>query len=308
MKKLLPARFDKKTVLSIVAAVLFPFSLAAAPDGAIAKLRDSMVMVEGGAFLQGSAEAPYTSTERVHASTVSSFLIASVETTQALWREVMASNPSKFKGDDRPVESVSWLDAVKFCNALSEREGLQKAYAIEGSKVEWVREADGYRLPSEAEWEFAARGGRFGALSDAPLKKAPYSGGSVASEVAWFDQNSGKASQPVAKKAPNELGLYDMSGNVWEWCWDWYGEYPRATVEDYAGIDPGNGVRVMRGGAWFTPMNLLRVTYRYWNAPTFKVNSVGFRVARNAGPFGLETQADVGFFQALSAPESELPR
>lgn len=308
MEKIRSAWFNKRTVLSIAVAVLLPCSTLTAQESAVTKLRDSMILVEGGAYLQGSAEAPYAFSERVHQSTVSTFLIASTETTQALWKEVMSTNPSKFKGDERPVETVSWLDAVKFCNALSEKEGLQPAYTIEGSKVRLVRDSVGYRLPTEAEWEYAARGGRFAAISTEPLKKAPYAGGPVASEVAWFDQNSGKTTQPVAKKSPNELGLYDMSGNVWEWCWDQYGQYPTGAVNDYAGLDPGNGVRVLRGGAWFTPQNLLRVTYRYWNAPTFKVNSVGFRVARNAAPVGMETQGNVGFFQALSVPESELTR
>jgi formylglycine-generating enzyme required for sulfatase activity len=267
-----------------------------------------MVMVEGGTFLQGSAEAPYATTERVHETTVSSFLIASTETTQALWREVMSANPAKFKSDDRPVDTVSWLDAVKFCNELSVRDGLTPAYVFVGSSVEWKRDADGYRLPTEAEWEYAARGGRYGADAETPLKKAPYSGGTDADAVAWFDRNSGKSSQPVARKAANQLGLFDMSGNVWEWCWDWYGEYPKESGVDPIAPSNGSNVRVMRGGAWFTPLNLLRVTYRYWNAPTFKVNSVGFRLARNAAPFGMETKANVDFFQALAAPVSELNR
>ena len=269
------------------------------------KLRESMVMVEGGTFLNGSAEQPYAATEHVHQVTVSSFMIASTETTQAVWREVMGSNPSSFKGDTRPVEKVSWMDAVRFCNALSEKEGLQKAYDIEGSSVSWKREADGYRLPTEAEWEYAARGGRYGALSPEPLKKVPYAGGTDPDAVAWYEENSMKTTRPVAGKAANQLGLYDMSGNVWEWCWDWYGEYPRSAVTDPDGVQQPSGQKVMRGGAWFTPAHLLRVTYRYWNAPTFKVNSVGFRLARNAAPYGLESTAKIDFFQALAAPKAD---
>jgi formylglycine-generating enzyme required for sulfatase activity len=225
----------------------------------------------------------------------------------------MGANPSKFRGEDRPVDFVSWFDAVRFCNELSVREGLEVAYAIEGKVVTWNRAANGYRLPTEAEWEYAARGGRLGVDPDVPLKQSPYAGGSEAEGVAWFDRNSSKATQPVARKAPNELGLFDMSGNVWEWCWDWYGDYPRTDVVDYAGIAQGATQRVLRGGAWFTPMNLLRVTYRYWNAPTFKVNSVGFRLARNATSdgerFPLDLPAEVGVdaFQILSAPDSGLP-
>ena len=275
------------------------------PNSAISALRESMIIVEGGSYLRGSAEQPYAATERVHPATVSSFRIASTETTQELWRSVMGNNPSAFKGNSRPVENVSWLDAVRFCNALSEKEGLQKAYQIEGANVTWDRQADGYRLPTEAEWEYAARGGRLGASGAEPLTKAPYAGGTDAAALGWFDRNSGKASQNVAGKAPNELGAFDMSGNVWEWCWDWYGEYPREAVVDPEGGPRGAGQKVLRGGAWFTPVNLLRVTYRYWSLPTFKVNSVGFRLARNAAPFGLETSAQVDFFEALAAPESD---
>lgn len=270
--------------------------------------RDSMVLVEGGTFIRGSAEQPYASTESAHEATVSSFLISPTETTQALWRAVMNSNPSAFVGNNRPVERVNWLEAVAFCNALSGMEGLQPAYRREGSSFVWDRDADGYRLPTEAEWEYAARGGIHGALGSEPLRRAPYAGGMDADAVGWFDRNSNKTTQPVARKAPNQLGLYDMSGNVWEWCWDWYGDYPRTAVVDPEGAARGVGQKVLRGGAWFAPMNLLRVTYRYWNLPTFKVNSVGFRIARNAPvpveePAAAEPSAQVDFFEALSAPE-----
>jgi len=243
----------------------------------------NMVFVKGGTYWQGSNEAPYSANERVHRTTVSSFYISSTEITQAQWLDVMSSNPSKFPGKDRPVEYVSWYDAVKFCNALSVKEGLIPAYKIEGSKVEWDKEANGYRLPTEAEWEYAARGGQTGAITDEPLAKAPYAGSdSSALTVGWFDANSGKTTKPVAQKAPNALGLYDMSGNVWEWCWDWYGTYPKDVIVNPDGSDNQTGQKVLRGGSWFTPEKLLRVTYRYWNVPTFKVNSVGFRIARNA--------------------------
>ncbi len=241
-----------------------------------------MVLVEGGTFWQGSREDPFKANEFAHAATVSSYLIAATETTQELWQSVTGKNPSRFPGPQRPVESVSWYDALGFCNALSLREGREPTYEISGAEVRWNRRANGYRLPTEAEWEYAARGGRLGAPEGEALDKAPYSGGTAADEVAWYEKNSVKATQPVAGKAPNQLGLYDLSGNVWEWCWDWYGEYPRSAVQDPEGAAQGPGQKVLRGGAWFTPVQLLRVTYRYWNAPTFKVNSVGFRLARNA--------------------------
>lgn len=269
-----------------------------------------MIAVEGGSYLRGSAEPPYATTERVHRASVKTFYLAETETTQALWTAVMGSNPSKFRGAGLPVDFVSWLDAVRFCNALSGKAGLTAAYTISGQKVEWNRDADGYRLPTEAEWEYAARGGLLGAVGDEPLKRAPFAGSSVAEEVAWFDGNSGKATKLVATKKPNELGLFDMSGNVWEWCWDWYGDYPRDAVSDPAGVESGSAHRVLRGGSWFGPRNLSRVTYRYWNVPTFKANSVGFRVARNSGEFSI-TMSDgskLDIFDALALPDSEKAR
>lgn len=279
-----------------------------------------MVRVEGGTFLQGSAETQYAANERVHSVKLSPFFIAETETTQKLWTSIMGSNPAKFRGDDKPVEYVSWLDTIRFCNELSLRDGLEPAYTIEGSTATWNRAANGYRLPTEAEWEYAARGGPLASSADAPLKRSPFAGGTDADAVAWYDRNSAKSTQPVGKKAPNELGLYDMSGNVWEWCWDWYGNYPTNDVVDYDGVSTGAVQKVMRGGAWFTPANLLRVTYRYWNAPSFKVNSVGFRLARNATSAdgtvadverfsrGLPSGVDIDMFEILAAPDSEIKR
>ncbi|MDR1617868.1 MAG: formylglycine-generating enzyme family protein [Treponema sp.] len=232
-----------------------------------------MVRVEGGTFLMGGE--PGGAGGGAHEVTLSTFFLAEAEVTQALWKEVMGNNPSRFTGDDRPVDSASWLDAVGFCNALSEKAGLPPAYEIAGNTVTWRREAGGYRLPTESEWEYAARGGINGVSG-----QALYAGGEKPEDVGWYDGNSGKVSHPVKGKAPNGLGLYDMSGNLWEWCWDYYGEYPRQAVTDPSG--PAESPRrVLRGGAWFTPVNLLRVTYRYWNSPGFKANSVGFRLARN---------------------------
>ena len=300
----------KKSPL-FISALLFLYMV---PGWAETGRAPRTVLVHGGSFLQGSAEQPYAATERVHPVTLSSFEIATTETTQELWSSVMVSNPSKFRIPGKPVDSVSWLDAVRFCNALSMQEGLESAYDIKGSEVEWNSEANGYRLPTEAEWEYAARSGSSGADPSVPLAKAFYSGSPEADKVAWYDKNSAKSSQPVGSKSPNELGLFDMSGNVWEWCWDWYAEYPRTEVSDPSGPDKSTGQKVMRGGAWFTPVNLLRVTYRYWNVPTFKVNSVGFRVARNASVEEAINEVAVGdgskldVFDFLSIPASEAAR
>jgi formylglycine-generating enzyme required for sulfatase activity len=245
-----------------------------------------MVSVEGGIFLMGSSEEAYKTNERVHEVRVSSFFIGETEVTQALWQDIMGNNPSRFAGDGQPVDSVSWLDAVRFCNALSEKEGRLPAYEISGNTIAWNRSADGYRLPTESEWEYAARGGSQGVHSGV-LSRAYYSGGEKPETLGWFDANSARTSHPVKSKAPNELGLYDMSGNLWEWCWDYFGEYPQEPVSDPSGV-PEAARRVLRGGAWFTPVHLLRVTNRYWNAPSFKANSVGFRLARNDQSGGID--------------------
>lgn len=294
-----------KTILGL--AVLFVACFV--PERLVAQTI-TMVFVKGGTYWQGSKEDPYAANERAHRTTVSSFYISSTEVTQSQWQEVMGTNPSKFPGKDRPVEYVSWYDAVKFCNALSVKEGLIPAYTITNEKVEWDKSANGYRLPTEAEWEYAARGGQFGAITDEPLTKAPYAGSDTsAAPVGWYETNSNKGTKPVAQKAANALGLYDMSGNVWEWCWDWYGAYPKDDAVNPDGSGNQSGQKVLRGGSWFTPEKLLRTTYRYWNVPTFKVNSVGFRIARNAEVQEGKKEEDVitlpgglNIYEALSPP------
>ncbi len=239
-----------------------------------------MILVNGGTFWMGSNETAYRATESAYRASVSSFYISETEITQEVWTSVMGSNPSRFRDPLKPVDTVSWLDAVNFCNALSEKEGLEKVYEISGSSVSCRWNANGYRLPTETEWEYAARGGMNKAADEEVLTRAYYAGSENPSAVAWFDANSGREPKQVGGKAPNELGLYDMSGNVWEWCWDWMGAYPNEPTNDFRGPQSGN-TKVVRGGSWFTPVNLCRVTYRFWNVPTFKANSVGFRVVRS---------------------------
>ncbi|MBQ3713351.1 MAG: SUMF1/EgtB/PvdO family nonheme iron enzyme [Spirochaetia bacterium] len=134
------------------------------------------------------------------------------EVTQALYETIMGSNPSYNVGDNLPVEEVSWYDALEFCNALSRKLGLSEVYTINGKKITKNTSANGFRLPTVEEWEYAARGG----------KKYTYSGSNNLDEVAWYSDNSGGKTHPVAQKKPNSYKLYDMSGNVWEWCEDWY--------------------------------------------------------------------------------------
>lgn len=186
---------------------------------------------------------------------VMSFRLATVPVTQELYSEVTGEAPSTARGGRRPVEGVSWLDAVRFCNAFSERDGLTPAYRLD-PEVEWDTAADGYRLPAEAEWEHACRAGttgpRYGPLD----------------EIAWYRGNSAETTHEVGGKTPNAWGLYDLLGNVWEWCWDLYdaevyGEY-----------------RVLRGGGWFDEQWSCRASVRRRSHPTFRVDDVGFRLAR----------------------------
>lgn len=193
-------------------------------------------------------------------STVKEFLIGKTEVTQALWKSVMGSNPSYFKDPNRPVEQVSWYDVVEFCNKLSEREGLQKAFSGTLSSIRCDFTANGYRLPTEAEWEYAAKGGN-------KSKEYKYSGSNNLDEIGWYWDNSGRETKEVGKKQPNELGIYDMSGNVWEWCWD---------LHSYSG-----SYRVLRGGCWGNNADYCSVVYRGLNDPGYMYHDRGFRLARS---------------------------
>jgi formylglycine-generating enzyme required for sulfatase activity len=230
-----------------------------------------LVTIEPGEFWMGS---PSDEEDRVDDETrhrvrlTRGYALGATEVTQGLYEAVMGENPSSFKGDDRPVERVSWLEAVKFCNALSEREGLTPAYLISEDTRTWTREADGYRLPTESEWEYAARGGG----------SHLYSGSDDLGAVGWYSSNSSNTTHDVGSKRANGYGLYDMSGNVWEWVWDWYGGY--RTVPDPTGSSTGS-YRVYRGGSWYDNPRNARVANRYWVVPGYRYSDLGFRLARS---------------------------
>ena len=263
----------QKSMLALLLLCLCGTAFAQSPA------RPVMVPVMGGAFFMGSNENRIT--ERIHEVTIRPFLISETTVTQELYTAIMGENPSFFKNSANPVDSVDWFDAVRFCNALSARFGLPPAYTINGDTVIWNRESKGYRLPTEAEWEFAARGGLYGAPG--PQDKVFFSGGDAAAnpqDYCWYVTNSKTSSRTVKEKLPNQLGLYDMSGNVWEWCWDWHDDYPDGPVSDYAGPETGKR-RIYRGGSFLNNLNLLRVTFRISDPPSHKATSRGFRIAQN---------------------------
>ncbi|MBW7872831.1 MAG: formylglycine-generating enzyme family protein [Ignavibacteria bacterium] len=235
-----------------------------------------LVFVQGGTFTMGCTSEQgndcYSDEKPSHQVTLSDFYIGKYEVTQELWESVMGSNPSYFKGSKRPVESVSWYEAVEFCNRLSDKEGLQRAYSGSGANITCDFNANGYRLPTEAEWEYAARGGK-------QTKNYKYSGSDNTGAVAWYDGNSGDKTHAVGLKQPNEIGIYDMSGNVWEWCWDWYGDYTSPSQTNPKGPSSGE-YRVLRGGGWIIYARYCRVALRVSGMPDGRSSSNGFRLAR----------------------------
>jgi len=250
---------------------------------------DTFVRIEGGTFRMGSPAGTPDSwgNERpVRSVTVSTFHMSRHLVTQGEWHDIMRSNPSHFQRArvaaganwrNLPVEMVSWFDALEFANRKSQRAGLTPAYSITGTGANrvatWNRNANGYRLPTEAEWEFAARGGMVCRGNFA------FSGSNTVSEVAWHSGNSMHRTHEVGLLRPNALGLYDMSGNVWEWVWDWYGPYPSAAQTDPVGAVSGSS-RVIRGGCWSVVPRSARSAIRHSSTPDFRGEAVGFRVVR----------------------------
>ena len=236
----------------------------------------TMVQINGGKFLMGDkdeVDAP------PHEVVVSSFLIDKHLVTQEQFQKVMGANPSRWKGDKNPVEQLRWSDAVRFCNKRSELEGLQPCYDLKTLTCDF--NANGYRLPTEAEWEYACRAGTATAyfFGDSPAKLGEY---------AWFDKNSGGHPRPVGQKQPNPWGLYDMAGNVWEWCNDFYkvDYYQESPRENPRGPNEGQN-KVLRGGAWRFSAENCRVGYRYNESPgysdvCFGYDIYGFRCVKKA--------------------------
>jgi formylglycine-generating enzyme required for sulfatase activity len=265
-------------VFAVAVTAVWYFFQRSTPQAAPA----NMVRINGGTFTMGSpaSEPERFDNEVQHSVRINPFYMGRYEVTQREWLEIMGNNPSYFKGDNLPVENVNWYDAVEYCNRLSERERLTPAYTINGTDVTWNKKAKGYRLPTEAEWEYACRAGTITPFStgmNITTNQANYNGNFPYNRNAR-GMNRGR-SIPVGSFTPNSWGLYDMYGNVWEWCWDWYGEYSRGAQTDPAGPASGS-YRVIRGGAGSLVGGDLRSAARGYYSPSSGFNDLGFRLVR----------------------------
>jgi len=233
-------------------------------DSTIVEINKSMVYVEGGSFWMGAQSSNNTlisydseaesDESPVNNISLSSYYIGRYEVTQNQWKAVMGSNPSYFIGDNLPVEQVSWDDIQVFIKKLNSLTGYT------------------YRLPTEAEWEYAARGGN-------KSNGYKYSGSNTIDQVAWYYDNSSSITHTVGTKQPNELGIYDMSGNIFEWCQDFYGTYTSGSLTNPTGVSTGS-YRVLRGGGWYNNSWGCRVSYRYHTYHGNSLNLYGFRLVR----------------------------
>ena len=245
-----------------------------------------LVCVEGGEFLMGE-NGEYDGEKPPHRVSVSSFFMAEVPVTQELYNGITGKNPSKFEGVNHPVESVSWYDAVAFCNQLNKLLALPKPYSGKDEETKCNFHCAAFRLPTEAEWEYAARGGNVETHGRASLSGSPqqfeYAGSNNLNKVAWYGQNNGYETKPVGLKYPNRLGLYDMSGNVYEWCWDRYDRsyYDQCHKNGLTPnpVGPENGpYRVLRGGSYRSIAGSSCVARRGHSAPGNLYDDLGLRL------------------------------
>ncbi|WP_162523819.1 SUMF1/EgtB/PvdO family nonheme iron enzyme [Flavobacterium sp. LMO8] len=243
-----------------------------------------MVKVEGGTFKMGSKNSDKradTDEQKEHNVSVSTFEISKFEVTVWEWKQFIKSNKMKMPqkpswgwNDNYPINGITWNEAIAYCNWLSKTEKLQPAYTKKGPNIICDFNANGYRLPTEAEWEFAAKGGK-------NSKSYNFSGSNNLDEVAWHKGNSKKTPHTVGTKNHNEIGIYDMSGNVWEWCWDWYNKdfYKMEKGNNPHGPEMGDR-RTVRGGSWDSQPNYVRPANRISTEPNKTHEFYGFRIVK----------------------------
>jgi len=243
-----------------------------------------MILVEGGSFIMGNDYTDFPDERPEHKVELKSFYIGKFEVTFDEFLPFCETTgiPKPEDGGygkgKLPVTNVSWNSAIMFCNWLSAREKLTKCYEIKRDSdkvtVTLVPDADGYRLPTEAEWEYAAKGG-------SKTKGLSYSGSNQPEDIGWFKLNSGGKPHEVGQKTPNELGIYDMTGNVWEWCWDTYNAkyYKDSPAANPTGPDKGYD-KVYRGGSWNSPAEFIRLSRRYSMAPGRNQGLIGIRLTK----------------------------
>ncbi|MBQ6773283.1 MAG: SUMF1/EgtB/PvdO family nonheme iron enzyme [Synergistaceae bacterium] len=292
--------------MKILLAFVLIFAFVSSSFADSVKGYSDFVHVQGGSFLMGSPESENwrSDDELQHRVTLSDFDISRYEVTQSEYESLTGENPSTFKGAKLPVDSVTWLEAVKFCNAKSESEGLTPAYKIDGDSVTWDLSSDGYRLPTEAEWEYACRAGTqtpFNLEHSIDAEEANFYGHyPYEIEENYFSQHKLSAKPGIYRAetvnvgsfTPNKLGLYDMHGNVGEWCWDVYGAYSTQEQNNPTGQESGTR-RVNRGGGWNDFAKNMRSAYRAAAPQDRRLYNVGFRLAKGSIGTGLITSRAV---------------
>ena len=276
----------KKAMIFILPCLL-TFFLSCAVDNSFDIHQEMVTIIASGLDFRMGSDSGYPNEKPVHTvSFTKNFMIGKTEVMQIDYQELMGINPSKYVGDSLPVDKVNWFDAALFCNALSKQDGFDTVYEyaeIIGTPGDSCRLKDlkidltkkGYRLPAEAEWEYACRGGTatdyyWGNSSDIDTM----------SMYAWYSKNSNNETHKVGKKLPNDYGLYDISGNLYEWCHDWYGPYTSDTEVNPEGPASGTS-RIIRGGNWLTSAKYCRASYRGCIGAPFRCSAIGFRVARS---------------------------
>ncbi|MCO6175551.1 formylglycine-generating enzyme family protein [Flavobacterium sp. NRK F10] len=267
---------NKNYKFALLLIILFPFL-----NTLQAQYKPEMVTVKGGTFMMGTKENPYIETDEqlAHEVTVKDFEIGKYEVTIYEWSLYVRDNKLKFPKIDylsknAPIREISWIDAINYCNWLSKKNGFKPAYKRVNNQYVCDFSSNGYRLPTEAEWEFAAKGGN-------ETKNFKYSGSNKADIVSWYKNNSNNKIHQVGTKLANELGIYDMSGNVWEWCWDWYNKDFYLTESGNNPIGPERGTeRCLRGGSWDSRLYSLRCANRLKDKPFLSSEFYGFRLAR----------------------------